>query len=97
MSAGPARYRKKPLAVEAVQATEDPAQAQAIITWVRSNGGVAQVEGYGENLVTGSVTTLEGDMAWGPGDWIIRGVAGEFYPCKAAIFAASYEPADDTL
>ena len=37
--------------------------------------------------------TVEGDHTALPGDWIIRGVKGEFYPCKPDIFAATYEPA----
>jgi hypothetical protein len=39
------------------------------------------------------IETLEGDMRAVSGDWIIRGVKGEFYPCKAEIFEATYEPA----
>ena len=39
------------------------------------------------------IRTLEGDMHAAPGDWIIQGVAGEFYPCKPDIFAATYETA----
>jgi len=37
------------------------------------------------------IQTLEGTMQASPGDWIIRGVAGEFYPCKPDIFEATYE------
>jgi hypothetical protein len=37
------------------------------------------------------IQTLEGDMHANPGDWIIKGVKGEFYPCKPDIFAATYE------
>jgi hypothetical protein len=44
----------------------------------------------GEDLWIG---TLEGNMVASPGDWIIRGVKGELYPCKPDIFAATYEPA----
>ena len=44
--------------------------------------------------VTFDIGTLEGSMTAQHGDWIIRGVAGEFYPCKPDIFDASYEPAD---
>ncbi len=40
-----------------------------------------------------TINTLEGRMHAAPGDWIIRGVQGELYPCKADIFAATYEPA----
>jgi hypothetical protein len=39
------------------------------------------------------IQTLEGDMWARPGDWIIKGVQGEFYPCKPDIFEATYEPA----
>jgi hypothetical protein len=40
------------------------------------------------------IHTLEGTMLASPGDWIIRGVRGEFYPCKPDIFAEAYEVAD---
>lgn len=40
-----------------------------------------------------SISTLEGTMVGEPGDWLIRGVKGEFYPCKPDIFEATYEPA----
>lgn len=40
------------------------------------------------------IVTLEGTMSVSPGDWIIRGLRGEFYPCKADIFADSYEPVE---
>ena len=39
-----------------------------------------------------SIDTLEGRMRADPGDWIIQGVKGEFYPCKPDIFEATYEP-----
>ena len=40
------------------------------------------------------IGTLEGTMAAAPGDWVIKGVAGEFYPCKPDIFEATYEPVE---
>lgn len=40
------------------------------------------------------IRTLEGDMRVGYKDWVIRGVQGEFYPCKPDIFAATYEPVE---
>lgn len=39
------------------------------------------------------ITTLEGDHHASVGDWIIQGVKGELYPCKADIFEATYDPA----
>lgn len=41
------------------------------------------------------ITTLEGPHAAMPGDWIIKGVEGEFYPCKPEIFEQTYEPVED--
>jgi hypothetical protein len=51
--------------------------------------GVLHLRGRrGEDLL---IPTLEGDMLAVPGDWIIRGIKGEFYPCKPDIFEATYE------
>lgn len=53
--------------------------------------------GPGEIFSAGDVIcigTLEGTMIANPGDWIIRGVKGEIYPCKPDIFAATYESAE---
>ncbi len=48
-----------------------------------------------EMHVHGWIDTFEGGHIVCPGDWIITGVAGERYPCKPAIFAATYEPVED--
>lgn len=50
----------------------------------------------GESFLGGlEILTLEGKMTADVGDWIIRGVKGEFYPCKPDIFEATYEPAEE--
>jgi hypothetical protein len=41
------------------------------------------------------IKTLEGEMKAQPEDWIIKGVQGEFYPCKPNIFEATYNPAEE--
>lgn len=41
------------------------------------------------------IPTLEGTMRAGVGDWIIRGIKGELYPCKDDIFRATYEPVEE--
>lgn len=46
--------------------------------------------------LTLTIPTLEGDMVAQDGDWIIRGVKGELYPCKPDIFEATYELVDET-
>ena len=55
------------------------------------------VRAWGElsALCRRSVPTLEGDHIASPGDWIIRGVKGELYPCKPDIFAMTYDPVNE--
>lgn len=83
-------YRKKPVVIEAMQfqpigsSGEDAARVES---WC---GGEMVVDDQGYSLV---IKTLEGHMRASPGDWIIKGVAGEFYPCKPDIFEKTYEPA----
>ena len=79
------RFRKKPVVIEAAQ--WNGKNLSELSEW---SGREWDVVPDGEvNLL--AVLTLEGVMFARPGDWIIRGVAGEFYPCKPAIFAETYE------
>lgn len=79
------KFRKKPVVIDAIQWTgdniEEIGEFLAGVHWATA----------GRNAV---IPTREGDMAASPNDWIIKGVAGEFYPCKPDIFAATYEPED---
>lgn len=77
-------FRKKPVVIEAVQfrAGEQAGELAADV--------VAGRVRYPEDG-TMLIDTLEGVMTAQPGDWIIRGVKGELYPCKPDIFAATYE------
>ena len=61
------------------------------LAWCEEVGFTDYTSGRDETLV---VVTLEGDLTAQPGDWIIKGVAGEFYPCKPEIFAQTYEPVE---
>jgi hypothetical protein len=83
-------FRKKPVVIEACQwgvENEEPWPKG----WEEGVSTFRLIEtGQGVRLV---IPTLEGNHVASPGDWIIRGVAGEFYPCKPDIFAATYEPA----
>jgi hypothetical protein len=81
------KFRRKPVEVEARQLTNDFGLNQSIVEWC---GG----ERVGIGPVAIIINTLEGRMAAGRNDWIIRGVQGEFYPCKPDIFAALYEPVE---
>lgn len=87
-----ARYRKKPVEIEAVH--YDGTNRDEAAAFMGRTGKVEQTKlpGPGRGLHDGIVIrTLEGDMTASVGDWIIRGVQGELYPCKPDIFAATYE------
>ena len=77
------KYVKKPVVIDALR-------------WTGKN--LEEVEQFaGMNLYLNTVGeirigTIEGVMTERIGDWIIRGIAGEFYPCKSDIFDASYSP-----
>lgn len=76
------KYRKKPVVIEALQYIGD--NADEIIEFTK---GLAHV-GVGKSLI---IPTLEGDHVASIGDYIIKGVKGEFYPCKSDIFEQTYE------
>lgn len=83
------RYRKKPVVIEAVQ--YDPCNQEPVIDWLDEHGW-QWINQFGFRI-----KTLESGDGWhevSPGDWIIKGVKGEFYPCKPDIFDATYESAD---
>ena len=69
--------------------TEDPDWACAAI-----REGLIRFLNLGTPEVALLIDTYEGTMTARQGDWIIRGVKGELYPCKLDIFEATYEPAD---
>lgn len=80
------KYRKKPVVIEAIQ-------------W---DGNLTTIDNFNIpecSQMLGSKTlqiqTLEGEMTAQVGDYIIKGIQGEFYPCKADIFEASYELVED--
>lgn len=82
-----ARYRKKPVVIEAVQWTGNMTEIIGLV------GHDLPTYGDGRNHSL-RVTTLEGDMECRLGDYLIRGIQGEIYPCKADIFMATYEAVD---
>ena len=91
----PARFRKKPVVIEAMCWYPGNLDvAGGVVGWLMGNGCDFHHPSGGGATTTLAIRTLEGEMIAQPGDWIIRGVQGEFYPCKPDIFAATYEPAD---
>lgn len=78
-----ARFRKKPVEIEAIQWTGYNLDTVSEFTGINFCN-----VGMDGSLV---INTLEGDMKASKDDWIIKGVKGEFYPCKPDIFEQTYE------
>lgn len=83
------KYRKKPVVIDAIQF--DKTNGGVIAHW---SGGRFEAKASDPNDVAEwvDIPTLEGVMRANLGDYIIRGVQGEFYPCKPDIFEQTYEP-----
>ena len=84
-----AKFRKKPVVIEAVLWT---GRNIAEILPLSSRNGTDIVERFDGPL---AIETLEGTHRADIGDWIIKGIKGELYPCKPDIFEATYERVDD--
>lgn len=82
------KFRKKPVEIEAVRLHPDTPDDE-LLEFMRVTGCPFEMTGDHEM----DIHTLEGTMHADKGDWIIQGVAGEFYPCKPEIFEQTYEPA----
>ena len=84
------KFRKKPVVIDAVQFTSP----KAVKDFQKSLGGITTVAVMdGNKYAWFEIKTLEGTMRLEPMDWLIRGVKGEYYPCKPDIFEATYEKA----
>lgn len=81
------KFRKKPVVIEAIQF--DGTNEFTLGKWM----GLGVVQKSSDGSLP--IETLEGTLSAAPGDWIIKGVQGEFYPCKPDIFAATYEPVEE--
>ena len=85
------KFRKKPIVIEAMQLPLGADDAsEELLDFLHSMPRPWNSERDGSLVIH----TLEGDMMADPEDWIIRGVKGEFYPCKPDIFEATYEAVD---
>lgn len=80
------KYRKKPVLIEAV--LWNGVVVSEVTDWIRKALQNEAITRYGDKVV---IKTLEGDMIASPGDYIIKGVKGELYPCKPDIFESTYE------
>lgn len=89
------KFRKKPVVIEAIRYTLD--NREEAIAFCQGNciHKVATEDGVAVESRDIKLPTLEGTMRAEPGDWIIRGIKGELYPCKNDIFEATYEPVEE--
>lgn len=86
------KFRKKPVVIDAVQFRS----GEQSYEMDKLTGGVGSGRISYPQDGTMLVDTLEGSMIARSGDWIIRGIKGELYPCKPDIFAATYEAVEET-
>lgn len=88
-------YRKKPVVIDAWQFTKENFRRGAP-HFIKQNDEIVRVwSQYGGDVIGGEIKTLEGIMTVSENDYIIKGVQGEFYPCKPDIFKMTYEKVDD--
>jgi hypothetical protein len=80
------KYKKKPLVIDAFRFRKDPYP-----DWFTEKIGDQSIITYGNFLI---IRTLEGEMMAERGDYIVRGIEGEVYPCKPRIFEATYDPVE---
>lgn len=84
------KFRKKPVVIEAV--LWNGTQVSEVTEWISDALHNDTIMRFGDKVV---IKTLEGNMIANPGDYIIKGVKGELYPCKPDIFEQTYEPIKD--
>ena len=84
-----AKYRKKPVVIEAIQLTNE--SIIEIIKWATDYISIKIDTDENDNIIGMIIPTLEGAMKASMNDYIIKGIQGEFYPCKPDIFEQTYE------
>lgn len=92
-------YRKKPVLIEAFKWTGGPDQTEDpewIVQAIKEGKVFIERNVYHESCYL-YIKTLEGEMKASPGDYIIKGIQGELYPCKPDIFEATYEQVESPV
>lgn len=85
------KYRKKPVIVEAIEFTRENVFKKKIENFTQGKLTNIKIPRCPDGVMTGVIETLEGPHIAAENDYIIKGIAGEFYPCKPDIFKATYE------
>lgn len=89
----PIKYKKKPVIIEALQFKSDMSvkDLNDLIDFI----GMRNIIDIGRDNLYLTIRTLEGNMTASSGDYIIKGVQGEFYPCKPDIFEKTYDKVEE--
>lgn len=82
-------FKTKPVTIEAAELGLDYDTDCEIMKWC--GGDASDIEGIEDGKGLFQIHTLEGAMWASPGDFVIKGLRGEFYPCKPDVFHAKYE------
>ena len=84
------KFRKKPVVIEAIKYDGTENSVVEILQMKETSSSAKSIRVDAGDLL---IHTLEGVMRASKGDWVIKGVNGELYPCKPNIFDKTYEPA----
>lgn len=86
------KYRKKPVVIEAIQFIDTPERLEELSIFIDNQ--LLRVDYKNPDKPVLKLQTLEGERLASVGDYVIKGIKGEFYPCKPDIFEMTYEPVD---
>lgn len=92
-----AKFRKKPVIIDAIQFDGTGESCSEVTKFIDGENSPMDGKSHDWKSTTnegGFINTLEGKMEFSKTDYIIKGIKGEFYPCKQDIFEASYEKVD---
>lgn len=88
------KYKKKPVVIDAVRFSGSSTHVEHIETWM-ATGEYIEPELIACDITDMHISTLEGVMTVKPGDYIVKGIKGEFYPCKPDIFEEMYDEVEN--
>ena len=83
------KYRKKPIVIDAIKFSRD--NFKIVESFTNNKAHMLRIPKCMDGVATCIIDTLEGPMNATEGDFIIKGINGEFYPCKPDIFNKTYE------
>lgn len=89
------KYRKKPVVIEAMQWDGTRKSVDDIRAWAGDLRTISLITDKDNQVTEWRIGTLEGGHIVSPYDFVIKGIAGEYYPCKPGIFAQTYDAVPD--